>query len=177
VVRALNFNRLNLSTVSKGSQMMKQFLLIGIISIFLLIAEDGIASQPAVTGHLEGVELCAQFQCGVAAFVGKFNGQLNNKRGKGGFLVFINHQALPQPGQAANITRGEWSLRAGVDLLQGDILSGTLLNNGDNTFTVRVLMQVSDGGIGEVVFTGVLDHNDFPPTIDGELTQPAAPSN
>jgi hypothetical protein len=84
VVRALNFNRLNLSTVSEGSQMMKQFLLIGIISVFLLIAEYGIASQPAVTGHLEGVELCAQFQCGVAAFVGKFNGQLNNKRVKGG---------------------------------------------------------------------------------------------
>jgi len=89
----------------------------------------------------------------------------------------INHEPLRQPGQAAKITGGEWSLRAGANLIRGDILSGTLLNNGDNTFTVSVLMQVTEGGSGEVVFTGVLDHNDFPPTIDGELTQPAAPSN
>jgi len=157
--------------------MMKKYSLIAITIVFFLTAQQGIASQPVITGHLEGVELCAQFQCGVAAFVGKFNGQLNSKRGKGGFLVFINHEPLPQPGQAANLTGGEWSLRADANLLQGDILSGTLLNNGDNTFTVRVLMQVTEGGSGEVVFTGVLDHNDFPPTIDGELTQPAAPSN
>jgi hypothetical protein len=28
-------------------------------------------------------------------------------------------------------------------------------------------MQVTEGSSGEIVFTGVLDHNDFPPTIDG----------
>ena len=157
--------------------MMKKYSLIAIAIVFLLIAQQGIAAQPALTGHLEGVELCAQFQCGVAAFVGKFNGQVNNKRGKGGFQVFLNHEPLPAPKEAAKITGGDWSLRAGVYLLQGDIVNGTVLNSGDNTFTVRAVLQVTSGGRGEVAFTGVLDHNDFPPTIDGELTQPAAPSN
>jgi len=155
--------------------MLKKYFLIALTIVILLTAQHGIASQPVITGHLEGVELCAQFQCGVAAFVGQFKGQVDNKRGKGGFLVFINHGQLPQLRQAAKLTGGEFSLRAGANLFQGDILSGTLLDNGDNTFTVRVLMRVTEGGSGEVVFTGVLDHNDFPPTIEGELTQPAAP--
>jgi hypothetical protein len=157
--------------------MMRKFFLIFVTIIFLLTAQHGIASQPVITGHLEGVELCAQFQCGVAVFVGQFKGQVNNRRGQGGFLVFINHQPLPPPGQQqfANITGGEWSLRAGVNLFQGDILRGTIVNNGDNTFTINAVLQVSEGGSGEIVFTGVLDHNDFPPTIDGDLAQPAAP--
>jgi hypothetical protein len=62
--------------------MLKKYFLIALTIVILLTAQHGIASQPVITGHLEGVELCAQFQCGVAAFVGKFNGQLNNKRGK-----------------------------------------------------------------------------------------------
>jgi hypothetical protein len=42
--------------------MMKKYSLIWVIAIFLLTAQQGIAAQPALTGHLEGVELCAQFQ-------------------------------------------------------------------------------------------------------------------
>jgi hypothetical protein len=154
--------------------MMKKFFEITITIIILLTAKPGIASQPIVTGQLDGVELCAQFQCGVAVFVGRFNGQLNNQWGKGGFLVFINHDSLPQAGQVANVTGGEWSLRGDLHLLQGNILAGTLLNNGDNTFTVTVVLQVSDGGSGEIVFTGALNHRDFPPTIIGNLIQPMA---
>ena len=90
--------------------MIKSFF-VAITVIFLLTGQKGMASEPVVTGHLDGVELCAQFQCGVAAFVGRFNGQLNNKWARGGFLVFINHGRLPQVGQIANITGGEWSLR------------------------------------------------------------------
>jgi hypothetical protein len=92
--------------------------------------------------------------------------------GQRGFLVFINHDSLPQADQVANVTGGEWSLRGDLHLLQGNILTGTLLNNGDNTFTVTVVLQVSDGGSGEIVFTGALNHRDFPPTIIGNLTQP-----
>jgi hypothetical protein len=75
--------------------MLKRYALVFSTIIFLLTAQQGIASQPVLNGHLEGVELCAQFQCGVAVFVGQFKGQVDNNRGKGGFLVLVNHQSLP----------------------------------------------------------------------------------
>jgi len=161
----------------KGAKMIKKYSLIFVVIVFLLTAQHVIASQPVLTGHLEGVELCAQFQCGVAVFVGQFKGQVNDNRDKGGFLVFVNHQEpLPaNKGQTVSITGGEWSLRAGVNLLQGDVLQGTIMNNGNNTFTVSAVLQVAEGGTGEIVFTGILDHNDFPPTVDGDLAQPTAP--
>jgi hypothetical protein len=155
--------------------MMKRYALVFVTTIFLLTARQGIASQPVLNGHLEGVELCAQFQCGVAVFVGQFKGQVDNNRGKGGFLVLVNHQSLPPPGQSASITGGEWNLRAGVNLFQGDVLQGTIINNGNNTFTLTATLQVVEGGIGEIVFIGTLDHNDFPPTVDGDLAQAPAP--
>jgi hypothetical protein len=137
--------------------MIKKSFFIAITAIFLITVK-GMASEPVVMGHLDGVELCAQFQCGVAAFVGRFNGQLNSKWSKGGFLVFINHDPLPGVGQIAKITGGEWSLRADGHLLQGNILNGTLVNNADATFTVTVLLQVNDGGNGEIIFGGGLTH-------------------
>jgi hypothetical protein len=163
--------------VSKGAETMKKYFLVVATLIFLLTAQPGIASQPVLNGHLEGVELCAQFQCGVAVFVGQFKGQVNNNRGKGGFLVFVNHQEpLPaNKGQTATITGGEWSLRAGVNLLQGDVVQGTIMNNSNNTFTLTARLQVAEGGSGEIIFTGILDHNDFPPTVEGDLAQPPAP--
>ena len=157
---------------------MKKYFAVVATVIFLLTAQAGMASQPVLNGHLEGVELCAQFQCGVAVFVGQFKGQVNNQRAKGGFLVLVNHDPLPVSGQQpanANITGGEWNLRAGVNLLQGDVVQGNIVNNGNNTFTIKVVLQIAEGGIGEIVFTGILDHNDFPPTAEGDLTQPPAP--
>jgi hypothetical protein len=162
--------------VSKGRETMKKYFLVVATVIFLLIAQAGTASQPMLNGHLEGVELCAQFQCGVAVFVGQFKGQVNNQRAKGGFLVLVNHKSLPAFGEpAADITGGEWNLRAGVNLLQGDVAQGNIVNNGNNTFTIKVVLQIAEGGSGEIVFTGILDHNDFPPTVEGDLTQPPAP--
>jgi hypothetical protein len=161
---------------SKGAKTMKKYILAVAAVIFLLAAQAGMASQPVLNGHLEGVELCAQFQCGVAVFVGQFKGQVNNERGKGGFLVLVNHGPLPAPGQqAANITGGEWNLRAGVNLFQGDVITGTIVNNGNNTFTINVVLQIAEGGSGAIIFTGILDHSDFPPTVEGDLTQPLAP--
>jgi hypothetical protein len=154
---------------------MKKYFLVVATVIFLLTAQPGIASQPVLSGHLEGVELCAQFQCGVAVFVGQFKGQVNNERGKGGFLVLVNHGPLPPPGQSASVTGGEWSLRAGANLLQGDVVAGTIANNRNNTFTINVVLQLAEGGTGEIVFTGILDHNDFPPTVEGDLAQPPVP--
>jgi hypothetical protein len=162
--------------VSKGAETMKKYFLAVATVIFLLTAQPAIASQPVLNGHLEGVELCAQFQCGVAVFVGQFKGQVDNNRGKGGFLVLVNHGPLPAPGQPpAAISGGEWDLRAGANLFQGDVVNGTIVNNGNNTFTLTVTLQVAEGGSGAIIFTGILDHNDFPPTVEGDLAPPPVP--
>jgi hypothetical protein len=155
--------------------MMKKYSLIFATVISLLAAQPAIASQPVLNGHLEGVELCAQFQCGVAVFVGQFKGQVNNERSKGGFLVLVNHGPLPAPGQPASVTGGEWNLRAGINLFQGDVVTGTIANNGNNTFTINVGLQIAEGGSGAIIFRGILDHNDFPPTVEGDLAQPPVP--
>ena len=52
------------------------------------------------------------------------------------------------------------------------LLGGTILNNGNNTFTIDVTLEVKKGGSGRIDFLGTLDHNAFPPTLEGTLTQP-----
>jgi hypothetical protein len=48
---------------------------------------------------------------------------------------------------------------------------GTLLNNGNNTFTVNATLYITTGGAGTLHFEGVLNHNTFPPTIVGTISQ------
>jgi hypothetical protein len=52
------------------------------------------------------------------------------------------------------------------------VLEGSIFNNGDKTFTVTATLRLQKGGNGDVVVSGVLSHDDFPPTFDGELFQP-----
>jgi hypothetical protein len=54
----------------------------------------------------------------------------------------------------------------------GDVLEGSIFNNNDNTFTVTARLRLEKGGTGDVIVTGLLDHNDFPPTFEGQLIQP-----
>jgi hypothetical protein len=154
--------------------MIKKLSLIGIAVILSLAAQHfAIASEPAITGNIEGVELCPEFVCEAAVFVGKFKGQVDNKRAKGGFFVAVNHDPLPGPLQFANITGGEWFLRANRHFFSGDVLNGTIFNNGDNTFTVEAQLQLTSGGSGEIIATVQLDHNVIPFEVDGDISQNA----
>ena len=38
-------------------------------------------------------------------------------------------------GESAKIISGEWFLRANLHFFRGEVLNGTIFNNGDNTFT------------------------------------------
>jgi hypothetical protein len=91
------------------------------------------------------VELCPQFVCDAAVFIGKFKGNVDKRRANGGFFVSVNHEPLPAALQFAKITGGEWFLRANLHFFSGDILNGTIFNNGDNTFTVETVLQVTSG--------------------------------
>jgi hypothetical protein len=151
--------------------MIKKLSSIGLAAFVLLIAQQGIASEPSITGHIEGLELCPQFRCDSAYFVGRFRGKVNKQTAKGGFIVSINHETLPDRGRFANITGGEWTLRANQRIFSGEVVSGTIFHNSDNTFTVEAVLEVTSRGRGQIHVTGELDHNDFPPTISAQLSQ------
>lgn len=128
-------------------------------------------SQPVLTGKAEGLETCAQFACGVAQFLGTSQLQVGTDQAKGGFFVQVTHGMLPAPGGTAQITGGQWGLSANQAIFTGAVQSGSLFNNGNNTFTVTLTLLVAGGGTGTLTFTGILDHNTFPPTIVGIVAQ------
>jgi hypothetical protein len=104
--------------MNREVEMIKKLLSIVLAVILLLVAEQAVASEPAITGHIEGVELCPQFVCGAAVFVGQFKGNVDKRRAKGGFFVSVNHDPLPAAAeQSAKITGGEWFLRANLHFL------------------------------------------------------------
>ena len=152
--------------------MIKKLSPIALFVILLLATQHAVASEPAITGDIEGVELCPQFVCGVAIFVGQFKGNVDKSRAKGGFFVSVKHDPLPPiKGQSAAITGGEWFLRANLHFFSGTVLNGKIVNNGDNTFTVETELELTSGGSGVVMAVVTLDHNDIPFTVDGDLSQ------
>ena len=145
-------------------------LLIGLLC-FLASLPVGAASRPVITGTISGVEVCPQSVCDQAIFTGNYAGTINGKPSSGVFLVGITHEDLPGAGGTSAITGGSWMIRTKSRIFTGRILGGTLTNNGDNTFTVSLTMEIEKGGNGTLTFNGLLDHNDFPPTIVGTLSQ------
>ncbi|MEZ5316621.1 MAG: hypothetical protein R2752_04405 [Vicinamibacterales bacterium] len=129
------------------------------------------ASLPAIQGVVSGVELCPQFLCGSAIFIGIFNGQVGfNPNAYGLMVVQVNHDPLPDPFASAAITGGTWDLYVGLRHVSGGV-GGSLTNNGNETFTVDTTLPIASGGRGSINFLGLLDHNVFPPTIAGAITQ------
>ena len=124
---------------------------------------------------MSGIELCPQFICGSAIFAGVFHGTVDNKPTKGSFSVSVTHEALPTTaGQSSDITGGSWFIRTKTKVFFGDITGGTITNNDAaiaNTFLVSVTLALDHGGTGTLTFNGLLNHNDFPPTIIGTISQ------
>jgi hypothetical protein len=65
---------------------------------------------------------------------------------------------------------GAWVLSAGFRKLEGGA-TGDLCYNGENTWDIDVVMTITSGGAGSLKFHGTLDHNVFPPTVKGTITQ------
>jgi hypothetical protein len=130
------------------------------------------ASIPFIDVDTFGIELCPQSICGAAIFVGLLQGEVGlNPNALGTYSVAITHEPLPDPGFTADLTGGVFEFRVGLRRIRGVVAGGLLFNNGNNTFTVRALLKILSGGIGTVTFTGLLDHNVFPPTVAGRVTQ------
>jgi hypothetical protein len=129
-------------------------------------------STPVLQGVVSGLELCPQSLCGSAVFVGIFRGQVGLRPHALGLIaVAVQHDPLPElTGKCAAITQGLWDLRVGLRRFVGTA-AGELCYNGDNTYSLDVGMHLLSGGSGELFFAGTLDHNVFPPTIAGVITQ------
>jgi hypothetical protein len=131
------------------------------------------ASTPVINVSTFGIELCPQSICGAAIFTGFLQGQVGgNNNAVGTFLAALTHDPLPDPLSTAAITGGIFELRVGLRRIRGVVLpGGTLFNNGNNTFTVDAVLLIMSGGSGTVNYHGLLNHNTFPPTIVGTISQ------
>ena len=131
------------------------------------------SSLPAIQGQASGIELCQQSVCGSAIFVALFSGQVGtNDHAFGSVAVAVTHDPLPDPEQTAAITGGVWQLQLlSGRAFRGIVTAGTLFNNGDNTYHVVADMLLTSGGVGTMTFAGTLNHNTFPPTISGQISQ------
>jgi hypothetical protein len=148
------------------------FQLIG-LAVFLIAVEPANASKPKIEGEISGVELCPQVACGAAIFTGTFQGKVGNDSTPGFFWASVQHEPLPvDPNQSAVVLGGKWSLSTFRGQFRGSVIDGFITNNGDNTFTVTLTLQLKRGGKGLLIAEVVLDHNDFPPTAEGKLFQP-----
>ena len=142
---------------------MKQLLLrLGLLGLFLLGAQPAVASNPVILGEISGVEVCAQFlPCEAAVFTGTCDCKVGTKDAPGFFWVSVQHDPLPASFATSAILRGKWNLTTLRGSFSGKVLDGTILNNGNNTFTVTVRLRLQKGGNGDVIGSGLLDHTEF----------------
>jgi len=153
--------------------MRRVFLLTGVLASFLIISLPTYASSPTITGAISGVELCPQFACDAAIFQGTCACLVKNQHTIGFFWVSVQHDDLPQEqNSSADIVGGKWTLTTFRGNFSGKVVGGAIINNGNNTFDVKATLRLSKGGKGDMLVSGVLDHTEFPPTFDGELSQP-----
>jgi hypothetical protein len=107
---------------------------------------------------------------------------VDGKATKGSFTVAVQYnEPLPNrgSGESTAITNGSWSIVTKKDVFFGG-LTGTITDNdsaSQNTFVVTAILQLdpNSSGSGIFYFSGILDHNDFPPTIAGFVSQPLVP--
>ena len=133
------------------------------------------ASTPVINVRTYGLELCSQAMCGAAIFSGFIFGRVGlNPYALGTFIVAVNHDpVLPDdPGEVINLTGGAFEFRVGLRKITGVIQpGGTLTYNGGDTFTIDATLVFLSGASGTANYVGILDHNVFPPTVVGAVTQ------
>ena len=149
----------------------KSVAILATCGILLSAAPARAASIPVINAATYGIELCPQSVCGAAIFTGFLFGQVGSRSAAGTFVVAVTHEDLPAPFETSAITGGSFQLQIGLRTIKGVVSGGTLFNNGDNTFTVDATLTILSGGSGTLHYRGLLNHNVFPPTVIGPLTQ------
>ena len=156
-----------------GGVPMKQTLLrLGVLAVFVLIARPVIASNPAIVGEISGVEICVQSLCDAAVFTGTCHCRVGNKPTPGFFWVSVQHDPLHTSSEPSAIFDGKWTLTTLWGNFSGKVIEGTIVNIRKNVFRVTARLRLEKCGAGDVMAVGDLDHNDLPPTFEGDLVQP-----
>jgi hypothetical protein len=151
---------------------MKQGLLrLGLLAVFLIAAQPVIASNPVIVGEISGVEICVQSLCEAAVFTGTCDCRVDNRATPGFFWVSVQHDPLHTSSEPSAIFDGKWTLTTLRGSFSGKVIGGTIVNTVDNIFKVTATLRIRKGGAGDVIVIGNLDHNDFPPTFEGDLVQ------
>jgi hypothetical protein len=153
--------------------MKRALLRLGLLAVFLIAAQPVIASNPSIVGEISGVEVCAQFlPCDAAVFTGNCDCKIDNRSTPGFFWVSVQHDPLPAPLGSSDILGGKWNLTTLRGSFSGKVIGGEIVNTGGNIFKVTARLRLEKGGAGDVMVIGDLEHNDFPPTFEGDLVQP-----
>ena len=151
---------------------MKQALSrLGILAVFLIAAQPVVASNPVIVGEISGVEICVQSLCEAAVFTGTCDCRVDNRPTPGFFWVSVQHDPLHTSSEPSDIFDGKWTLTTLRGSFSGKVIEGTIINKGKNIFSVTARLRLIKGGAGDLIVTGNLDHNDFPPTFEGDLVQ------
>lgn len=135
------------------------------------------ASVPFINLQALGLELCEQSVCGAAIFVGLLHGQVGlNPNALGTFAVGIKHTDLPPAPSEENpfpepalLLGGAFEFRFFLRRISGTVVEGLIINNGDNTYSVGALLDITSGGSGTLLALIQLDHNVFPPRVTAEV--------
>ena len=150
---------------------MKQALLrLGLLAVFLIAAQPVVASNPVIIGEISGVEICVQSLCDAAVFTGTCECRVDNRATPGFFWVSVQHEPL-DPLKPSAIFDGKWTLTTLRGSFSGRVIGGEIVNAGRNIFKVTAKLRIKKGGAGDFFVVGDLDHNDLPPTFEGELVQ------
>jgi hypothetical protein len=145
-------------------------LAVTLVSAAPLLAQ----SKTSLSGALSGRELCEQAVCGSAIFVAAFGGQIDHRPAVGLAIGAIRHTALPTAvHECATIVGGSWSINTLRRNLSGSIeYGGTVCYIDGIRYLVSLTMNIGeDGSDGQAQLTVLLDHEPFPPTVKGTISQ------
>lgn len=154
---------------------------IGLAAILLTLsftARSAWAAPPALVGKVTGIELLPQSLFGSALFIFEYKGTVDGKSRSGLGWISVNHEPLPDSlGETAAITGGEGAILVGLTRVRVDVNGGLLTLTDlkdsarfDDEFAVQLNVDLSRRGeTATHVFSGALDHEPFPPTIEGSL--------
>ena len=150
--------------------MKRALLRLGLLAVFLIAAQPVPASNPTITGEISGVEICVQSLCDAAVFTGTCECRVDNRTTPGFFWVSVQHDPL-NTSQPSAIFDGKWTLTTLRGSFSGTVIEGSIVNTRKNIFRVTARLRLNKGGAGDFFVVGDLDHNDLPPTFEGDLVQ------
>lgn len=164
-----------------------RFVAVSVIVVLVAMVSLGVvnvsaATTPIIEGDVEGIELCPQYRCGAAVFVGRFDGKVGTVSDPNGvWRIAVRHGPLArEAGGVTEITGGLFSLNAAGRTIRGYVKEGTLTTVEEGTgilmkgatFDIHATLVLTRGAYGTVYFDGVLDHTHIPlVTVIGTISQ------